>query len=603
MKKLLCFTVSLLLLSSMALASGRINVRNVESARNNLNKGVALENALGLTFEHNLQQTRTRRGRTGLLHTRYQQTYRGIPVWGQEVVVSRRGQNVKHLHGSVLTDIHLDNLTPAMDADDALDMMKAMQRTSNKEREIAKRFYENETSELVVYLHGLDETRLAYAVSFFTDVAEGGEPSRPYYIVDAKTGEVLLTYEGLTTADGTGPGGNAKTGQYYYGTDFPPFEVTQNGTTCSMTHANVQTIDLNNGTGGGSVHSFTCFENTYKPANGAFCPLNDAHAFGGVVFNMYNDWYNTAPLSFQLTMRVHYGVNYENAFWNGSSMTFGDGFSTFYPLVSLDVSSHEVSHGFTEQNSGLIYSGQSGGINEAFSDIAGEAAEYYRSGTNDWLVGADIFKAAGALRYMYDPPLDGVSIGSANDYYNGMDVHYSSGVFNKAFYLLSTTAGWDTHKAFDIFVKANQDYWTPSTDFIAGAQGVLDSATDLGYEEADVIAAFEAVDVYLDNSNCTPGGVDRTASVPALATGTWKYYRVTLPADVCTLFVETYGGTGDADLYVKQGSRPTLSDFDCRSWTATNNEACSISRPAAGVWWIGVHAYSASSGVTIHGTY
>src|SRR5688572_9676182 len=102
-------------------------------------------------------------------------------------------------------------------------------------------------------------------------------------------------------------------------------------------------------------------------------------------------------------MKVHYRTSYENAFWDGSAMTFGDGASTFYPLVSLDVSSHEVSHGFTEQNSNLTYSGMSGGINEAYSDMAGEAAEFFMKGTNDWLVGAQIFKGTGALRYMNNP--------------------------------------------------------------------------------------------------------------------------------------------------------------------------------------------------------
>ncbi|MEZ9417725.1 M4 family metallopeptidase, partial [Vibrio sp. 10N.286.49.E1] len=111
--------------------------------------------------------------------------------------------------------------------------------------------------------------------------------------------------------------------------------------------------------------------------NGAFSPLNDAHYFGNIVFDMYKNWFDTAPLSFKLMMRVHYGNNYENAFWDGKAMTFGDGESFFYPLVSLDVSAHEVSHGFTEQNSGLVYANQSGGMNEAFSDMAGEAAEYY----------------------------------------------------------------------------------------------------------------------------------------------------------------------------------------------------------------------------------
>ena len=145
-------------------------------------------------------------------------------------------------------------------------------------------------------------------------------------------------------------------------------------------------------------------------------------------------------------------------------MTFVDGYTTFYPLVALDVVGSEVSHSFTEFNSGLIYSGQSGGINEAFSDMAGEACEYYMRGACDYMYGYDIFKnPTGALRYLYDPPLDGISIDHVDDYYEGMDVHYSSGIFNKAFWLIATTPGWTTRMAFDIFTKANQDYWFPSS--------------------------------------------------------------------------------------------------------------------------------------------
>ena len=217
---------------------------------------------------------------------------------------------------------------------------------------------------------------------------------------------------------------------------------------------------------------------------------------------MYSDWLNTAPLTFQLQMRVHYGRNYQNAFWNGTSMTFGDGAGTFYPLVSLDVSAHEVSHGFTEQNSGLVYSGKSGGLNEAFSDMAGEAAEFYMTGTNDWMVGEQIFKGTGALRYMDDPTLDGISIGHQSDYYNGMDVHYSSGVYNKAFYLLATTAGWDTQEAFEVYARANMLYWTANTDWDTAGDGVMDAACDLGYSVSDVQASLSAVGI---SSDVSPG--------------------------------------------------------------------------------------------------
>jgi vibriolysin len=226
--------------------------------------------------------------------------------------------------------------------------------------------------------------------------------------------------------------------------------------------------------------------------------LNDAHFFGQSVYDLYNDWYGVAPLPFQLTIWCHYGTNYENIFFNGSSIYIGDGYTYCYPLAGLDVIGHEIGHGFTMYNSDLIYSGQSGGINESFSDQAGEAAEYYVRGSNDFMIGYDIIKdPTGAARYMYDPPLDGHSIDHVDDYYEGMPVNYSSGIFNKAFYLIATSSGWNTKMAFDIFVKANQDYWTPGTNFQQGAEGAFAATLDYGYPCADVVNAFDVVGITL----------------------------------------------------------------------------------------------------------
>jgi PKD repeat protein len=333
-------------------------------------------------------------------------------------------------------------------------------------------------------------------VSFFADT-DSGNPSQPIIFINAKNGKIIDSYDGLRY-QGVGPGGNLKTGYYYYGTDYPPFCVSEAGSTCTMDCTDVKTVDLNHGTSGMTPFSYTCYENLHKEINGAYSPLNDAQFFGQVCFDMYMDWYGIPVLPFQLTMRCHYGVDYENAFWDGSTMTFGDGYTRFYPLVSLDVSCHEVSHGFTEFNSGLMYLGQSGGINESFSDQAGESAEYYSRGTTDYMVGYEIFKDPnGAGRYMYDPPLDGYSIDHVDDYYSGMDVHYSSGVFNKAFWLLATTPGWNTRMAFDISVRANQLYWTPFTDFQQGAEGVMNAAVDLGYHCQAVVNAFAQVGITL----------------------------------------------------------------------------------------------------------
>ncbi|WP_269801438.1 M4 family metallopeptidase [Colwellia sp. Bg11-28] len=317
--------------------------------------------------------------------------------------------------------------------------------------------------------------------------------------MDAKSGHTLKHWDSLNFSDATGPGGNTKVGQYEYGTDFDSLDVTETGDNCAMENTNVKTVNLNHSKSGSNVFTFACSRNTHKEINGAYSPLNDAHFFGNAIFSMFNDWYSTSPLDSQLVLRVHYGNSYENAFWDGSSMTFGDGGSRLYPLVSLDVTAHEVAHGVTEQNSGLIYSAQSGGINEAFSDLAGEAAEYYVRGSNDWLTGADIFKGEGSLRYMEDPTRDGNSIGHADNYYNGIDVHHSSGVFNRAFFLLANKDNWNTKLAFDVMYDANRFYWTPNTTFIEGACGVIHAADDLGYNVTDVIDSFEQVGVTCDD--------------------------------------------------------------------------------------------------------
>ena len=251
---------------------------------------------------------------------------------------------------------------------------------------------------------------------------ETEDPSRPFVIVDAKTGEVLEQWEGLTTLstkqeqyqNATGPGGNEKIGKYMYGTDYGYLIVNNS---CSMTSPNVDTYNMNGKTAGEILYRFTCPENTDNPINGGYSPLNDAHYYGNVVYNMYKTWYDIEPLKNKLKMRVHYGVNYQNAFWYQDQMTFGDGGSRVYPLTVIDVTGHEVSHGFTEQNSQLVYKQQSGGINESFSDMAGEATEYYfnkdkpEDQRNDWLVGEGVVKGerGKALRY-FDKPSKDISV-------------------------------------------------------------------------------------------------------------------------------------------------------------------------------------------------
>jgi Zn-dependent metalloprotease len=142
---------------------------------------------------------------------------------------------------------------------------------------------------------------------------------------------------------------------------------------------------------------------------------------------------------------VHQGENYPNAFWDGRAMFFGDGDGQMLTRTTagVDVIGHELTHGVTQFEANLVYSGQSGALNESISDVFGIQIKQRALGqdvtTSDWLIGADIVGPAlqPALRSMKDP-------GQANPH---DDVHTNSGIPNKAFYVLATTLGgnaWDT---------------------------------------------------------------------------------------------------------------------------------------------------------------
>ncbi|WP_343225858.1 M4 family metallopeptidase [Noviluteimonas lactosilytica] len=620
----LAAATTLALCAQGAFAAQRVDLQRLDATRVNqqykaaaARMGVAAQGRdrhaemLGMDVDSSLRELRTVVDKNGTKHVRYQQTFRGVPVWGEHVVVSEgKDGNVRNLFGRMVDGLASE--LPARAAKLTAANALALGKSAGLGNRVGFMRTENEKAEQFVYVDDNDRAHLAYVVSYFADTARGGSPTRPFVIIDANSGRILKQWDGLTHAlVGTGPGGNTKTGQYEFGSGglYPFLDVTQSGSTCTMNNATVKTVNLNGSTGTSTTAwAYTCPRNTTKSINGAYSPLNDAHHFGGVIQKMYNAYTGGNALTFQLIMRVHYGSSYENAFWNGSYMSFGDGASTFYPLVNADVSGHEVSHGYTEQHSNLTYSGQSGGMNEAFSDMGGEATEYYWKGSNDFDIGREIFKNPnGALRYMCTPSADGGSIDNASQYTSGLDVHYSSGVYNKAFCTLAKTAGWTTPKAFQVFARANALYWTPSSTFNSGACGVETAATDLGFTKADVTAAFTAVGV-----SCAGGGgggtpIALTKGVPvtgiSATTGNSANYTLVVPAGATNLTFTISGGTGDADMYVRFGSAPTDTTYTCRPYLSGNNETCTIAAPSAGTYYVRLKAYSSFSGVTLVGNY
>ncbi|KTD68733.1 MULTISPECIES: zinc metalloprotease ProA [Legionella] len=478
-------------------------------------------------------------------HVRMQQQYVGFPVYGGYAIMhsmhtvnslAKAKSNVAMngvVYQGLQTELGQPDASFVKNADAALQQFKA--------KYVGKDVSDEKVTPMV-YIDAQHKAHWAYKVSALV-VHQDKIPERPTAIIDAKTNQAFVQWNDIKTqnrdsVNGSGFGGNNKVGFIQYGTDLPYLDLTRDATNelCFMENADVKVIDMGHKYSARSrAMKFNCPTNDaniyltgykadgYDKDNGAASPTNDALYSGHVIHHMYKDWYNANALSnedgtpMQLVMRVHYGEGYENAYWDGRQMTFGDGDTMMYPLVSLGVAAHEISHGFTEQHSNLEYYGQSGGMNEAFSDMAAQAAEYYSVNKSTWQIGGEIMKEDSgydALRYMDMPSRDGESIDTADEYYGGLDVHYSSGVYNHLFYILANQANWNTRLAFDVMVKANMDYWTPYSNFDDGGEGLVSAINDLvagdpshaKYPETavcDVKKSLSEVKIMINMDGCT----------------------------------------------------------------------------------------------------
>jgi pseudolysin len=283
------------------------------------------------------------------------------------------------------------------------------------------------------------------------------------------------------------------------------------------------------------VFSYTCDENV---ADGglapyvnqgftAYSPSNDTFYFAQMTYQMMQTFIPDVanPWGPSLPIRVYsHAGKLDNAFaltpvddadeplaetharFNAQFIV-GDGNTIFYPLSDSGTIGHELSHIYTAYHSNLIYTNQSGGINEAYSDIAGQTLEFWLSQQYpwygfDWEIGAEVSLPTGlfagkALRYFNNPPLDGHSIANAANFVTGMNVHHSSGVFNYSFYLMVTKYNIDIYTAYRYFSHANAAYWTPSSSFNNASCGVMQAALDTGNQGdfQKIMQAFRDVGV------------------------------------------------------------------------------------------------------------
>ena len=466
--------------------------------------------------------------RDGTSHVRLHRAYRGLEVVGGDLVVHQAASGA--WKGSSLTlDKSLDlGVTPAVSSSAAGTKALAPSKVTSAIKDLRLK-----GATLVVDATG-ETPRLAWRV-LSGGVQANGTPSRLASFVDARSGAVLRTEQEIVNVTGSGQ-------TLYSGT--VPLSVTKSGSTYQLKNqsmrGNTYTTDFANGTdsylcqvfGSGCkagttiTSTSTTFgngSNTNRATAGA-----DAQYGSNVTWDYYqstfgrNGIFNTGAGSYN---RVHYGNKYVNAFWDGSRMTYGDGDGVNYgPLVSLDVAGHEMSHGVTENTAGLTYSGESGGLNEATSDIFGTMVEFYANNANDpgdYLIGEEFdLKNHRGFRRMDNPSSDGSSLNCWSPTANSVDVHYSSGIGNHFFYLLaegsgaktiggvahssttcngSTVTGIGRSAAASIWYRALTVYMTSSTNYAGARTATLNAARDLygtGSTQYNAVAgAWSAVSV------------------------------------------------------------------------------------------------------------
>ncbi|MBJ3806296.1 M4 family metallopeptidase [Streptomyces flavofungini] len=480
----------------------------------------ATADTLGLSAKEKLVVRDVIKDRDGTTHTRYERTYAGLPVLGGDMVVAtdKAGKvtDVNRASKARLagTDTGAE-VKPAAAEKQALGAAKSQKSTKTKAAEPRK----------VVWL--ADSTTGSPVIAYETVVGglqKDGTPNELHVVTDAATGKKLRQWQGVHN----GTGNTQYSGQVQLTTQQSGSQYTLTDTA----RGNHQTRNLNRGTSGSGT-LFTGPDDVWGNGQAANAETAgaDAHYGAALTWDYYKNVHGRNGIKNDgrgATSRVHYGNNYVNAFWQDSCfcMTYGDGSGNAKPLTSIDVAAHEMTHGVTSATGNMQYSREPGGLNEATSDIFAAAVEFNAknpSDVGDYLVGEkiDIRGNGTPLRYMDKPSKDGRSLDNWSSSAGNVDVHYSSGIANHFFYLLSEGSGkkvvngvsYDSptydnkpvtgigiDKAAKIWFRALTTKFNTTTNYAAARTGTLTATSELyggtGSAEYKAVAnAWAAVNV------------------------------------------------------------------------------------------------------------
>lgn len=476
--------------------------------------------------QRDLKPIDRKRDDQGRTHIRFQQMKKGIPVDGAEIVVHYDQKNhIQTVHGHFQSDMDDQsvNSQPTISKETAIKQAK-------KAVSAPESLNKAPTADLVLYtFQGKNDLTYKINLNFF-----GKKPGNWFVYVDADSGEVVDKYNAIMHADKLAPATAAGVGVKG---DRSQLHVShqktsgQNGSTFflkDLSHPSIEgilTYDFENKWRSPSDQLpgmlFSDQDASWKDTYQA--PAVDAHYNSEVVYNYFLKEHGRNSIDgkgMPIVYSVHYGENYNNAFWNGQQMTYGDGDGKFFiPLsAGLDVAAHEMTHGVTDHSADLQYRFQSGALNEAFSDIFGALID-----EEDWEIGEEIMApdaiASGrmSLRSLEDPGKykvnkeywpygdgSGTYPSHMDQYYdlpleldNG-GVHINSSIINHAAYLIGEEIGKE--KLGKIYYRALTTYLTPLSDFVDARYAVVQSAADLygksSQEQKAVQTGFDAVGIH-----------------------------------------------------------------------------------------------------------
>ena len=490
-----------------------------------------LRQQLGLTNSDQMQQRSVETDPLGYTHQKFAQYYQGIRVEHADYTVHAKAGTVESISGDFEKIAGL-SVTPTLSEKAALNAAMAhvgaskyMWQTNETD---AASF--RPTGELVVVRDNRKSAEngpLVLAWKF--NVYASAPVSRAFVYVDANNGAVVLTDAIIKHAAATGTFATAYSGSRSIndGTTTGGYFLRE-GTTRGQ---GIETYNCKKGNSYTAATDFVDADNNWTSAeynNANFDNVSgDAHVGAQATYDYWknvhgrNSYDNAGA---KIKSYVHFddtpgdGVGYENAYWNGSVMTYGDGATRFRPLTALDVCGHEIGHAVCEKTANLTYSNESGAMNEGLSDIWGASIEAYSvanlgftsSGVkakSTWLIGEEIDKQQAALRSMSDPKSLGQPAYYKGQYWytgtadNG-GVHTNSGVLNHWYYILAvgksgTNEGGGTYSVTGVGIDAaakityrmESVYMIASSTYSQARAYSIQAATDLyGAGSAQVTA-------------------------------------------------------------------------------------------------------------------